>query len=157
MKKLSYLLLVFVFVCAGASYAQDIHHQVKLSPDELVNDFAVESALFKIETAIQRGNMNSLESLLASTVTLRLEDSLYLNVSDIAALDLLKEYFKGIKLIKFSSSRRILQFEREDGARKSEYVDVVLGSDVNVVITAINMSNYPAMTAFCKFVKRTKR
>jgi hypothetical protein len=135
------------------------HKELRDLPDAVENSTMVDNALFKIETAIQKGDVKRFEEMLASTVTLRLEDSLYLNISDMAALDLLKNYFRGMKSVKFnfdSNCSGILKFEREDGAKKSEYVDVVFGGDMNVLITAMNMSNYSKMTAFCKYIKRDK-
>ncbi len=61
----------------------------------------VESALARIEHAFQSSNPASIEDLLPMSMLLRLGDSLYLNVSRITALDLLKRFFSDRDSVQF--------------------------------------------------------
>lgn len=145
MRNLLALSMVIVLVYSGAVFAQG-----KGQP--------VENGLFRIEAAIQNANPQSIEDLLAPSMTIRLEDSLYQNISSIYALNFLKEYFKDMTSIKFkfeSQGSGKLTFRTKEGKKKSEYVDVWLGnSDMGgPVISALNISNYPTATIFFRHSK----
>ena len=61
----------------------------------------VESALNRIESAIRNGDPASVEDLIQSGITMRLEDSLYQRISSITAMNLLWEFFTNKDSIDF--------------------------------------------------------
>ena len=111
----------------------------------------VEFALDRIEQAIRIGNPVAVEDLIESGITMRLEDSLYQNISSITAMALLKEFFADKDSISF---RFVLpgtgtMTYSSGGKRKSTEVDVWLRrSRGDVRVQAINISNYPIATVF---------
>jgi hypothetical protein len=112
----------------------------------------VELALGRIEQALKTGSPSSIEDMFPFAITMRLEDSLYTNASGIRAMELLKNYFAGKDSIEFNWLGRPgtgrLSYSIK-GKRVEEYVDVWLkGSYGDVLLSAINISNYPYATVF---------
>ncbi|MDP4117548.1 MAG: hypothetical protein Q8903_15545, partial [Bacteroidota bacterium] len=58
----------------------------------------------RIEQAVKAGDFNLIEDMFSNSMTIRLDDSLYQDVSCITALDLLNKYFEDKVSIKFRMS-----------------------------------------------------
>jgi hypothetical protein len=118
----------------------------------------------QVEQAFDRGNLNNIWALLNSRVTIRIEDSLYRDASDIQVESLLKSFFENKDSLKFkfagknfymngAESNGLLSFTI-DNKRNSLNVDVYLsGLKGEILIYAINLSNYPSSTMFYNFYK----
>ncbi len=111
----------------------------------------VEMSLNRVEMAIQSGNPNSIEDLIPSGITMRLEDSLYENISSIAAMDLLNKYFEDKDSIQFHFGLpgNGLMTYTGNGKKNTLNVDIWLRrKDGFPEIYALNISNYPIATVF---------
>lgn len=111
----------------------------------------VESALFRIERAIREGYPASVEDLIQSGITMRIEDSLYQSISSITAINLLKEYFADKDSIdfRFGLPGQGTMTYSSGGKRESTQVDVYLRRDHGEIgMYALNISNYPVATMF---------
>ena len=107
----------------------------------------------RIEQAFKDGNFTLIEDMLPKAMTIRLEDSLYTNVSCITALDLINKFFDNKDSIKFrlSSNDTGEMSYVQNGALKKINVDLFFGKeDNNIVINSMNISNYPVPTMFYK-------
>jgi len=110
----------------------------------------------QIEQAFDSGNLNNIWALLNSSVTLRIEDSLYRDESDIRVESLLKSFFEAKDSIKFRFVGNMYGAENNgvlsytiDNKRSSLNVDVYLSSAKGeILIYALNFSNYPSSTVF---------
>jgi hypothetical protein len=118
---------------------------------------SVEISLQRIEQALRTGSPGSIEDLLNSGITMRLEDSLYQSISSIYALGKLKKYFSDKDSIDFrfglpgSGSMTFSQ----DGKRDTVNVDVWLKrSPGGTEVYALNISNYPLATVFFDIPRR---
>ncbi len=119
----------------------------------------VEMVLMRIEHAFRVAEPGSIEDLLQSGITIRLEDSLYRDISSIRALDLLKGYFadKDSVEFRFDSPGSGTMYYTANGQRDTVNVDVWLArSRYNVALYALNISNYPTATVFFN-IPRTKK
>jgi hypothetical protein len=111
----------------------------------------IEFTLYRVEQALRTGSPSAIEDLVESGITMRLGDSLYQEISSITAMHLLKSYFADKDSIEF---RFMLpgtgcMYYSSAGRRDTVNVDVFLfGRRQNVVIRAINISNYPTATMF---------
>jgi hypothetical protein len=111
----------------------------------------VESALFRIERAIREGYPASVEDLIQSGITMRLDDSLYQSISSITAKDLLNKYFADKDSIdfRFGLPGQGTMTYLSAGKRESTQVDVYLRRDHGEIgMYALNISNYPVATMF---------
>lgn len=112
-----------------------------------------EMALYRIEQAFITASPSDLWPLISYPITIRIEDSLYQDISDIQAEKILKEFFQNKDSIEFDRQNRVITYV-EDKKRKSLNVDVFLKNfRGEVLISAINISNYPSSTAFFNFSK----
>ena len=110
----------------------------------------------QVEQAFDSGNLNNIWALLNSSVTLRIEDSLYRDESDIRVESLLKSFFEAKDSIKFRFAGNMYGAENNgvlsytiDNKRSSLNVDVYLSSAKGeILIYALNFSNYPSSTVF---------
>ena len=119
----------------------------------------VESALFRIERAIRDGYPASVEDLIQSGITMRIEDSLYQSISSIAAISILKEYFADKDSIdfRFGMPGQGTMTYSSGGKRESTQVDVWLKRDQGEIgVYALNISNYPIATVFFKNIHLDK-
>ena len=112
----------------------------------------VELALDRIEHALQVASPTSIEDLLPFDLTMRLEDSLYINMSRTKAVTLLRKYFSDKDSIEFSWLGRPgtgrLSFT-SGGKRENVYVDVWLSVfQGELLLHSLNISNYPYATMF---------
>lgn len=125
-----------------------------LSPLSLSQQFesrSYEFAFNRIEQAFNTASVSSIEDLFSSTVRLRIEDSLYKDVTDAEAQSLLNEYFQSKKSIKFrfignmneGTSNGVLTYLTDKKIVEIN-VDVYLN---RALISAINISNLPSSTA----------
>ncbi|MDP4116728.1 MAG: hypothetical protein Q8903_11370 [Bacteroidota bacterium] len=107
----------------------------------------------RIEQAVKAGDFNLIEDMFSNSMTIRLDDSLYQDVSCITALDLLNKYFEDKGSIKFrmSISDNGDMTYVQNGEKKKVHVDMFFKiENNNIVIRDINFSNYPTPTMFYK-------
>jgi hypothetical protein len=107
----------------------------------------------RIEQAFRDGNFTMVEDMLPRAMTIRLEDSLYTNVSCITALNLINSFLSNKDNIKFrmSSNDNGEMSYVQNGSLKKINVDLFFGiEDNNIVIRSMNISNYPIPTMFFK-------
>jgi hypothetical protein len=119
----------------------------------------VEFALGRIEQAFRSGYPGSIEDMLQSGITMRLDDSLYQSISSIYALDLLKKFFTDKDSIdfRFGLPGSGTMYYTTNGKRDTMQVDVWLRRNRGeVLIHAINISNYPIATVFFDIHKNEK-
>ncbi|MCX6137100.1 MAG: hypothetical protein NTV54_06360 [Ignavibacteriales bacterium] len=112
----------------------------------------VEVALDRIEHALRAASPTSIEDLLPFDLTMRLEDSLYINVSRTKAVTLLRDFFSNKDSVEFSwlgrpgTGRLSFTF---GGKRENVYVDVWLAAfQGELLLRSLNISNYPDATMF---------
>ena len=108
-------------------------------------------ALNRVEQAFRSGSPNAISDMLGSPVTMRLGDSLYVDIAGQVASQLLNDFFKGKNVISFDTglpgSGQLIY--AEGGKRDTMRVDVGLhramgGPDIRW----LNISNYPMATMF---------
>lgn len=141
---LGFLLLAVVAVVVIAQ---------SIIPQEL--DFA----LTRVEQAIRTASPNSIEDLILSGITIRLEHKLYENISSIKAMEVLKVFFatkdsinfriktQGSGRINTQSSGRMIYSDA--GNRDTLNVDVWFSTrSSEVKLYAINISNQPLVGIF---------
>ena len=141
----SYIVIVFILFCSSQAFSQWF----------LPSD--VETSLNRIEYAIRNGNFNSIEDLIPSGITMRLDDSLYESIPSIYAMKALDNFFADKDSIQFyfgiPGNGRMVYYQ--DGKKKSEEVDVWLRRrDGFIEISAINISNYPIATVFFRMHRK---
>ena len=120
---------------------------------------SVELALTRIEQAFRMGDPGSIEDILNSGITMRLEDSLYQSISSIYALDKLKRFFADKDSIdfRFGLPGSGMMTYSQDGKRDTINVDVWLKrSHGEAELYAINISNYPIATVFFDIPRNKK-
>ena len=149
MKKLFFLMMLIAFTQALAQIKDTQRYEIVLT---------------QIEQAFDTGNMNNIWALLNSRVTIRIEDSLYRDASDIQVEALLKSFFETKDSLKFkfagksfymngAESNGLLSYT-VNNKRSSLNVDVYLsGLKGDILIYAMNLSNYPSSTVFYNFYK----
>jgi len=149
MKKICFLMMLIVFNQALAQIRDRQRYEMVFT---------------QIEQAFDRGNLNNIWALLNSRVTIRIEDSLYRDASDIQVESLLKSFFETKDSLKFkfagksfhlngAESNGLLSYTA-DNKRSSLNVDVYLsGLKGDILIYAMNLSNYPSSTVFYNFYK----
>ena len=130
-----------------------------------VNDPQIyDMAFYRIEQAFRDASPNSLWPLFSSRMTIRIEDSLYQNIPDIQTEFLLKRFFQNKDSLEFRFEGKFFHFGSAKGngiityifnkKRESLNVDVYLNDwRGEVLISDINISNYPSSTAFYNFSK----
>jgi len=138
-----------------------------ISFSQIYNSHRFEVALSRIQQAFNTASQGDFWTLFTTINTIRIEDSLYQNISCIQTESILKEFFQNKDSIEFTLVGNFMSFRRAEGngtityvvdkKRESLNVDVYL-NDFNgeILISAINISNYPYSTAFNNFTK-TKR
>jgi hypothetical protein len=117
----------------------------------------VEFTLTRIEQALKTGDPGSIEDLLSSGITMRLEDSLYQSISSISAFEKLKIFFADKDSIdfRFGLPGSGMMTYVQNGKRDTVSVDVWLKrSYEGAEIHAINISNYPIATVFFDIPRR---
>ncbi len=108
-------------------------------------------ALSRIEHALKTGSATSLGDLLTGTVTLRLGDSLFVDISGIRAQSLLNRFFATRQVVRFdeglpgSGTLIVSQNGRQDTTRVDVWLQRAVGGPE---IRALNISNYPLATVF---------
>lgn len=138
MKKL-FLLLLFL------SLPMIVHAQSFFVPSD------VQLCLDRITNAFRASNPKAIDDLLSSPVTMRLQDSLYRDISNIQASEILQQFFSDKKVIQFRfdtpGNGKIIYEEagKKDTANVDIWMRRALGGPV---LHAINISNYPIATVF---------
>jgi hypothetical protein len=111
----------------------------------------VEMSLNRIESAFRDGNPSSIEDLIPSGITMRLDDSLYESISSITAMKALDNYFadKDSIQFKFALPGNGQMIYLKNGKKETVEVDVWLRRYAGFPeIYALNISNYPIATIF---------
>lgn len=112
-------------------------------------------AFFRIEQAFNNGFVGSIEDLFYTTVTLRIGDVLYKNISELQSKILLEKFFLDKDSIEFRFNGKVFEGQgatgngvftyTEDSKQESITADVYLSTfDGKVLISAINISSYPS-------------
>jgi hypothetical protein len=115
----------------------------------------------RIEQAFETASPENLWPLFPSRITIRIEDSLYQDISSLQAELILKEYFQNKDSVEFRFSGKFAHNRTADGNGVMTYVSnkkkEIINVDVYLTevgsILAINISNYPSSTAFYNFFK----
>ena len=121
-------------------------------------------AFFRIEQAFRNASPSDLWPFISSQMTIRIEDSLYQDISNIQTESLLKRFFQDKDSIEFRFDGKFFHFRSANGngiisyvvnkKRQSLKVDVYLNDfSGGGLISALNISNYPSSTAFYNFSK----
>lgn len=121
-----------------------------------------EMAFSRIEQAFCTSYPQSLWPLLSSRMTIRIEDSLYQDISSIQSESVLKEFFQDKDSVEFRFAGKFANNRTAEGNGILTYVvgkrKVSINIDVYLnnyrgesLISAINISNYPSSTAFYNF------
>jgi len=134
-------IFIFVLILSSLSYSQ------------IYDPHKFEMAFVRIEQAFETASPGNLWPLISYPITIRIEDSLYQDISDIQAEKILEEFFQNKDSIEFDRQNNLIAYV-ENKKRKSLNVDVYFkNSRGEVLISAINISNYPSSTAFFNFSK----
>ncbi|MGE5679854.1 MAG: hypothetical protein ACM34K_03135 [Bacillota bacterium] len=144
--KLRFLLLLF-FLTSSAAFSQWV-------PGD------IENALSRIEQSLRRSSPSGFEDLLTNGMTLRLEDSLYHNISGIQALNVLSQYFENRKTVDFhyESPGAGKLIYSSNGKQDTVNVDIWLRRELGgPVVYAMNFSNYPIATIFFDIPKEKRK
>jgi hypothetical protein len=123
-----------------------------------------EMAFSRIEQAFSTSSPQSLWPLLSSRMTIRIQDSLYQEISTIQSESVLKEFFQNKDSVEFKFAGKFNYYRTAEGNGVLTYfidkkkvsinVDVYLNDfRGEVLISALNISNYPSSTAFYNFNK----
>ena len=134
-------IFIFVLILSTISFSQ------------IYDSHRFEMAFSRIEQAFKTASPGNLWPLISYPITIRIEDSLYQDISDIQAEKVLKEFFQNKDSVEFTAAGQngVLTYV-VDEKRKSLNVDIYLNAYWgNVFISAINISNYPSSTAFYNF------
>ena len=134
-----YLLFAVLLFSSPALFAQwDVSGNVGIS-------------LNRIYQAFDSGSPNSISDMFASPVTIRLGDSLYMDIAGMQASTLLNKFFADKQVISFDTGLPgdgSLRYA-EGGTRHTLRVDVFLQRAIGgPEIRALNISNYPMANMF---------
>jgi len=108
-------------------------------------------ALNRIEQAFRSGSPNSISDILGSPITMRLGDSLYIDITGMQASQLLNNFFANKQVATFdpglpgNGSLIYMQAGTRDTLRVDVGLHRALGGPV---IRWLNVSNYPMATMF---------
>ena len=108
-------------------------------------------ALNRVEQAFRTGSTKSISDMLASPITMRLGDSLYIDVAGMQASQLLNNFFANKRIVTFDTGLpgSGLLIYTEGGKRDTMRVDVGLHRDLGgPMVRWLNISNYPMATMF---------
>lgn len=144
---------IFIFVL--------IHSNVSFSQNYDSNRF--EMAFTRIEQAFETASPCNLWPLISSGMTIRIEDSLYQEISSIQSESVLKEYFKNKDSVEFRFAGKLAHYRTAEGNGVITYVSKKIKESINVdvylevyrgdvFISALNISNYPSVMVFFNFL-----
>ena len=130
-----------------------------ISFSQIYDSHRFEMAFSRIEQAFESSSPQNLWPLISSRMTIRLEDSLYEDISSIQSESVLKDYFKNKDSVEFRFAGKYAYYRTADGNGKMTFVSDKKKESINVdvylnefgLISAINISNYPSSTAFYNF------
>jgi hypothetical protein len=108
-------------------------------------------ALNRIEQALRSGSPNSISDMLASPITMRLGDSLYIDIAGMQASQLLNNFFTNKQVINFDTGLpgNGSLIYTEGGKRDTVRVDLGLQWAMGgPLVRWLNISNYPMATMF---------
>ena len=116
-------------------------------------------AFSRIEQAFEASSPQNLWPLISPRMTIRLEDSLYEDISSIQSESVLKDYFINKDSVEFRFAGKYAHYRTADGNGLMTFVSDKKKESINVdvylnefgLISAINISNYPSSTAFYNF------
>jgi hypothetical protein len=121
---------------------------------------AVGVALNRVDQAFRSGTPNTIADMLASPVTLRLADSLHIDIAGMQAAELLNNFFAAKQVIAFNTglpgSGSLVY--TEGGKRDTTRVDIYLQRDMGgPTIRSLNISNDPMATMFFDLRKESDK
>ncbi len=108
-------------------------------------------ALSRISQAIRNNVPANFMDMYGSVVTVRLGDSLYVDISSITAAHLVNKFFQNKKVTSFDEGLPgdAVMIYSENGKQDTTHVDVWLQRAMGgPEIRALNISNYPLATVF---------
>ena len=143
-------IFIFVLILSSLSFSQ------------IYDSHRFEMAFWQIENAFKTASPFNLWPLISYPITIRIEDYLYRDISDIQAEKILKEFFQDKDSVQFrfggttssylGTGQSGLITYVEDKKRKSLNVDVYLEAyKGDIFISALNISNYPSAMVFFNF------
>ena len=132
-----------------------------LSYSQIYDPHRFEMAFSRIEQAFETLSPGNLWPLISSRMTIRIEDSLYQEISSIQSESVLKEYFKNKDSVEFRFAGKFAHYKTAEGNGVMTYVSDKKKENINVdvylnefgLISAINISNYPSPMIFYNFSK----
>ena len=130
-----------------------------LNFSQIYDSHRFEMAFSRIEQAFKTASPENIWPLISSRMTIRLEDSLYQDISSIQSESVLKEFFQNKDSVEFRFAGKFAYYRTADGNGVMTYVCDKKKESINVdvylnefgLISAINISNYPSSTAFFNF------
>ena len=142
-------IIVLVLILSSLSYSQ------------IYDPHRFEMAFSRIEQAFETASPENIWPLICSRTTIRIEDSLYQDISSIQSESVLKEFFQNKDSVEFRFAGKFTHYRTAEGNGLMTYVSDKKKESINVdvylnefgSISAINISNYPSSTAFYNFSK----
>jgi hypothetical protein len=130
-----------------------------ISYSQIYDPHRFEMAFSRIEQAFETASPENIWPLICSRTTIRIEDSLYLDISSIQSESVLKDFFQNKDSVEFMFAGKFGHYRTAEGNGVMTYVSKKIKESINVdvylnefgSISAINISNYPSSTAFYNF------
>jgi|GEM_PF-2632252 len=104
-----------------------------------------------IEHAFNSMDFNRIESMLSSSMGIRIDEKLYKNLNTITAIDVIKNYLLEKDAVSFkyiSGSSWEMTYTKDNVSHKSNVDILTKSGNLGISIYAINFSNHPLATAF---------
>lgn len=132
-----------------------------ISFSQIYDPHQFEMAFSRIEQAFESASPENIWPLICSRTTIRIEDSLYQDISSIQSESVLKDFFQNKDSVEFRFAGKFRHNRTAEGNGVMTYVNNKKKENINVdvylnefgSISAINISNYPSSTAFYNFSK----
>lgn len=108
-------------------------------------------ALNRVDQALKSGSPNAISDILGSPITMRLGDSLYIDIAGMQASKLLNDFFVNKQVVSFDTGLpgSGLLIYTEGAKRDTTRVDVGLARAMGgPEVRWLNISNYPMATMF---------
>lgn len=130
-----------------------------ISYSQIYDTHRFEMAFSRIEQAFESVSPENIWPLICSRTTIRIEDSLYQDISSIQSESVLKDFFQNKDSVEFQFSGKFANYRTAEGNGLMTYISDKRKESINVdvylnefgSISAINISNYPSSTAFFNF------
>jgi len=143
-------IFIFVLILSTISFSQNY------------NSHRFDMAFSRIEQAFETASPGNLWPLISYPITIRIEDSLYQDISSIQSESVLKEYFQNKDSVEFRFAGKFAYYRTADGNGVMTYICDMKKESINVdvylevykgdvIISALNISNYPYAIVFFNF------